>query len=208
MAKRVQISDDNGVTWFTLPGSKAEISYEGADIKDTIFGQDYQSGQTGLIGWMVTANGVYKGFAGYVAKLLKSGTSTPFSVEAMSLVSGKTYKITNATKNVWNRSVTTNVFDNAVLVNASNILEINWLFGQVTFTPSYTPTTPITVTGAYFPMTQIGKAQSFDLTQTMAAIENTDFGIAQGNNGFRTYEVGLRTVQLGLKGVFATANDF
>ena len=67
MPKTVDLSDDNGVQWHSLPGGTGELTSEAASIDDTIFGQTYQSNQPGLIGWTVTANGLYKGFAGYVA---------------------------------------------------------------------------------------------------------------------------------------------
>src|SRR4051812_20295592 len=102
MAKRIQISSDNGTNKYTFPGSKGEITKETGDIKDTILGQDYESSQPGLIGWSVTTDGLYKGFAGYVAKIMKSGTPTSMTAEAMTLVTGKTFKITAPTKNTWN----------------------------------------------------------------------------------------------------------
>lgn len=208
MAKRIQISPD-GSTWYTLPGNKGEFQHEAGQIKDTIFGQDFESNQTGIIGWMINANGLYKGFAGYVTKILKSGTPTVMTAEAMSLVSGKTYKVTAGSKNVFDRLTAVRVYDNAVEVtDPTKIESINYLFGRVTFAASYTPTGPITVTGKYLPMTQVAGANSFTLTQTANAIDNTDYETAQGNGGFRTHEYGLRTVALSLKGIYKPTNGF
>ena len=207
MAKRIQISPDGSI-WYTLPGNKGEFQHEAGQIKDTIFGQNFESNQTGIIGWTISANGLYKGFAGYVTKLMKSGTPTVMTGEAMSLVSGKTYKITAASKNVLDRLTAVVVKDNAVAVASADIESIDYLFGRVTFKSSYTPTGPITMDGKYLPLVQIAGANSFTLTQTANPIDNTDYEVAQANNGFRTFEYGLRTVSLSCKGIYKPTNAF
>jgi hypothetical protein len=193
-AKKIQISTDTGTTWFTFPGNKGEYHVDGSTIDDTILGQSFKSEQSGMVNFSITTNGLYKGFAGYVAKIRKSGVATVMTASPMSLVSGKIFAITDSTKNIWDRTTAVQVFDNAVAVNATNILSIDYLFGMVTFKPSYTVTGPITVTGKYLPMAQVAKAQSFTLTQTAATIETTDFETAQANGGYMTYDYGLRTV--------------
>jgi hypothetical protein len=208
MAKRVQISIDNGVAWATLPGNRAELTNEAGDIRDTIFGQSFASTQTGLIGAMINANGLYKGFAGYVAKLLKSGTSTALTAEPMSLVTGKTYRITDVAKRVMNRAVAYTVSDTGGAILAANILSVDYLFGRITFISSFTPTGAVTISGAYFPMTQVGRGNGFTLTQTAAAVDNTDFETAQANAGHRTFEYGLKTVSLSINGIYSAANGF
>ena len=208
MAKRVRISADDGTAWYTLPGNTAEMSNEAGELDDTIFGQDFSSTFPGLIGWTINANGLFKGYAGYVTTIKKAGTSTVMTAEPMSLVAGKTYQITAATKRMMNRAVTTSVLDNAVAVAVSNIQNIDWLFGRVTFVPGYTPTGPITLTGAYFPTAAVGCANSFTLTQTANAIDNTCMDTAQVNDGHRTFEYGLKTVSLDLEGIFKTSNGF
>lgn len=208
MAKRVRLSDDNGTNWYTLPGSSAELQSEAGEIEDTIFDQAFESTQTGLISWTVQANSYYKGFAGYVAKILKQGASTAMTAEATTLVTGKTYQITNALHRIMNRNVTTTVLDNAIAVSAANILNIDYLFGRVTFVGSYTPTGPITITGAWFATTVVGCANSFTLTQTSEAIDTTCMDTAQANSGHRVYEGGLKTVSLELQGVYKAANAF
>jgi hypothetical protein len=207
-AKKVQISPDTGTTWYTFPGDKAEFHGDATAINDTIFGQSYKSSQTGMINFTVSCNGFYKGFAGYVAVVKKTGSTTAFTGEATTLVSGKTYKISNAVKNIWDRNVKPTVKDNAVTVSAGNILSIDYLFGQVTFQSSYTPTGPITFDGSYLPATQIASANGFTLTQTADTINNSDFPTAQSNGGYMTYDYGLKTVSLALKGFFNSSNGF
>jgi hypothetical protein len=207
MAKRVQISSD-GSTFYTFPGSKGELTREGGPIKDTIFGYDYQSDQIGLIGWQVSTNGVYKGFAGYKAVVKKSGTTTAFTDEAMTLVSGKTYKITNTAKNVWDRSVTPTFEDGGGAISSSNVESVDYLFGRVTFISAFTPSGSVTVTGSYLPLTQVAKTNQYTLTMTAAPVETSTFDVVQANGGYRTFQYGLKTVTLALKGVYASSSAF
>lgn len=207
-AKLVQISDDGGSNYYTLPGNQGEFRDELGELDDTIFGQNFKSGQPNLIGWSCVANALYKGFAGYTVSIKQQGTSTTMTGEAMSLVSGKTYKTTNAAKNVWDRTATFTVYGNGIAIANSNILNIDFLFGQVTFQAAYTPTTPITVDGKYLAMTQLAKYRSFTLTQTQEPIDNTDIPTAQTNSGHKTYGYGLKTVSLECAGVYASSNGY
>ena len=145
MPKKIRLSS-NGSTWYTLPGNSGELNNDSGQLDDTVFGQAFQSQQAGLIDWSITSNALYKGFAGYVGTILKQGTSTAMTAEAMSLVSGKTYQVTASTKRNFNPAVAVTVLDNAVAVNVTNILNIDYLFGRVTFIAGYTVTGPVTVT--------------------------------------------------------------
>ena len=206
-AKRVRISDDGGSNFFTLPGGTGEFSHEAGDIDDTIFGQDYKSSETGLIKWTVTADAFYKGFAGYVADVKKPGTSTVMTAEPMSLEAGQIYQITAASKQIINRAVVPVVFDNAVDETA-NVEWIDYLFGRVKFLDAYSVNTPVTITGEYYPMVSIGKANQLTLTQTAESVETSDFETVQANGGFRTFIGGLKTVNIELTGIYDVANAF
>lgn len=208
MAKRIRVSDDAGSNWYTLPGNTGEMNNEAGALDDTIYGQDYASSQTGLIGWTISANGLYKGFAGYVATIKKSGTPTAMTDEPMSLVSGKTYKVTDASKSIWDHTDTYVIEDDSTPVSSSNIESIDHLFGQVTFISSYTPAGVITVTGDYLPMTVLGCSNSFTLTQTANPNDATCMDTAKANNGHRIFEYGLKTVNLELQGIYKSANNF
>lgn len=207
MAKRIRISDDAGANYYTLPGNTGQLSDEVGSIDDTVFGQDYSSNQPGLIASSFQANAFFKGFAGYVATIKKSGAATAFATEAMTLVSGKTYKITNAAKNVWNRAGTFVVFDGGV-DHTVDVLSYDFLLGRVTFKPSYTVTGAVTVTGSYFPTTAIASARSFTLNMTAATIDKTAFDTAQANGGIRNYDYGLKHVSLDLGLFYSVANAF
>lgn len=206
MAKRVQVSSDAGTTKYTLPGNTAEFTFEAGELDDTIFGQDFGSTQSGLIGWTISANGLYKGFAGYQATIMKQGTSTLMTAEAMSLVSGKTYKVTNAAKQLFDKdNATFNVFDNAVNHNA-DVESVDYLWGRVTFKAAYTVTGPVTVTTNYFPLITVGCINEFTLTQQAQANDNTCMDTAIGNSGYRTFEYGLKTVSLEASGIYKAAD--
>ena len=207
-AKIIKVSDDAGANYYTLPGNTGEFSDELGVLDDTVFGQNFKSGQSGLINWGVSANALYKGFAGYLVSIKKPGTGTAMTTEAHTLVSGKTYKISNATKNVWDRSGTFIVYDNGVDRTNTEVLNIDYLFGQVTFKSSYTVVGPVTVTGKYFPMTSLAKYRGFNLTMSQDPIENTDVPTASANSGHRTNGYGLKTVSLDVNGVYATANGY
>lgn len=208
-AKTISLSDDAGANFFVLPGNSGELRNDGAEVEDTIYGANYRSNFPGLINWGVTANGIYKGFAGYGVTIKEVGTAVTFTAEAMSLVTGKTYQIDDVAKNLWDRTEPTmDILDNAISVDNADIESIDFLFGKVTFIPSYTPTTPITATGASFPLAVVGKGQSYNLTQTADAVETTDFPTAQANSGRRTFQYGLKTVALEVTGVYDLTSGF
>lgn len=208
MAKRVRVSNDAGVTYYTLPGNTAELRNEAGEIVDTIFGQAFESNEAGIIGWSITSNALYKGFAGYVATLKQQGATTPTTGEAFSLVSGKTYQIDDTTKQIWDRNNTITIYDNAAPVAAANIESYDYLYGKVTFVASYTPTGAITADLNFFPTADLCGANAFTLTQTAEAIDNTDMCIASSNGGYRTFQYGLKTVSLELSGIFNAANGY
>lgn len=203
-AKRIQVSSDNGVTYWTLPGSQGDKTVERNKAKDTVYGQSYESEFNSLGSVSMNSNAIYKGIAGYLATVKKVGTSTAMTAEACSLVSGKTYKITSAAKQLIDINTAVNVFDNAVNQNA-NVLSIDYLYGRVTFKPAYTVTGPITITGNYFPLANIAKAKSFNLNQTCGEVDNTGYEDAQANSGFKVLDYGIRTVNLEVGRIIANA---
>ena len=206
--KSVDVSDDSGATWHTLPGGSGEWNDEGDQINDTIFGQSFKSTQPGLIRWTANANALYKGFAGYAAVVKKTGIATAMTGEAMSLVSGKTYQVTSAAKRLidWTRAYT--VYDNASPVAAANIEEVNFLFGRVTFISGYTPAGSITLDGYYLPLAEVARANSFTLTQTADSIDKSDYERSHANNGYRVFDQGLKTVSLELGGFYDQTSGF
>lgn len=207
MAKRVRISANGNDPWYTLPGNTAELRNEAGELNDTIFGQDFSSGETGLISWTLSANAIYKGFAGYIVSIKKSGTPVVMSGEAMSLVSGKTYRPTSSAHRLFDLDTAIVVKDNGV-DHTADVKTIDYLSGQVTFKSAYTVTGPVTMDGAYMPSTEVAGSKSFTLTQTAETIDETDIPTAKVNGGCMVYSQGLKTVTLELSGIYKVANNW
>jgi len=139
-AKKVRISNDAGTTWEELPGSQAGFDSNAESIEDTILGQSFSSSEIGLVDWSVSSDGIYKGYAGYLAEIKQVGTPVPFTDETMSLVTGLTYAIDDTTKELWNKDVPIVVSDNAVPVATVDIESIDYLYGRITFVGTYSVT--------------------------------------------------------------------
>ena len=206
MAKSIRISTDD-VTYVTLPGSQGEFNADGESIEDTVLGQSFSSMDTGLTSWGVNSDAIWKGAAGYIANLLQVGTATGATGEAMTQVTGQIYQIDATAKEIWDRTSTITVYDNAV-DHTADVAFIDYLFGQVVFEDGYSVTGPVTIDVDYFPTAVIGCAQSYTLTMTADTIDDTCFNTAQANGGRRTYSAGLRTVGFELQGVYAPADDW
>ncbi len=203
MPKQVQISPDGGTTWNNLPGGNANFNAEAEGIEDTIFGQTFESQEVGLIQWGVSADGIFKGFAGYLADLLKVGTPTAMTNESMTVVTGKTFAIDDTAKEIWDRATGLTFEDGGTPITEADILSVDYLFGRVTFTGSYSVSGAITVaTGNYYPMVAIGSANGYSMTMSANAVDESDFETCQANGGYRVFEAGLRTVSLELQGIF------
>lgn len=205
-AKEIQVSVDAGVTWRTLPGSTGAFNEETTSIDDTIFGNIYQSMEAGLISWTVTGEAIWKGFAGYKAKLKEIGSGTAATGEAMTNESGQIYAITDTTKEIWDRESAITVYDGTTDVT-SEVEWFDYLFGRLKFVDTYTVLGSVTIDVTYFPTAVLGKGNSYTLTMTANMIDNSDFPTVQANGGFRTYEAGLRTVELEIGGIFDASVD-
>ncbi len=206
-AKIIQVSDDAGVTFEELPGNTGTLTLDGDQLDDTILGQTFRSAEAGLINWGVTSNSIYKGFAGYQAKILKGGTPVTVTAEAMTVESGQIFRIDDAAKEVWDRSATIVVTDGVTPVTD----EVEWfdfLFGRIKFVDSYTVVGDITIDVDYIPLAVFGTNNAFTLTMTAHAIDTSDFPDVQANNGHRNFIAGLRTVTLELTGVFNASNTY
>jgi hypothetical protein len=196
-AKTIQISSD-GVTYETMPGNSGDFSAEAAQLSDTVFGYEYSSTQPGLMTWTVNSNALYRGFAGYVASVLRNGSSTAFSPEAMTNVSGNIWQITDTTKRIWDRAT-------LPTVSTGTIDSINYLTGTITFTGTVVDPT---VSGNYFPTASLGCSNSFSLTQTSETTDTSCFETASVNGGFATTRATLKTVELELTGFYRATNQF
>lgn len=209
MAKSVKVSKADVVDYRTIPGNTADFNVEREQLDDTIFGVKYSSTQPGLMSWTLSGNAMYRGHAGYNASIKTTGTSTPFNNQPMSLVTGNTWQINDETMRIWDKSVT-------LTPSTGTILEVDYLFGKITFTDSVTNPT---VSGSYFPVEEIGCSNSYSLTQSCDTTDTTCFRTVvppatpntlddTKTDGSRTIIPTLKTVSLELTGFYRPGNEF
>jgi hypothetical protein len=207
MAKKIQVAPESTTAWVTLPGNTGDFMIDATMLEDTIFGADYKSEQPDIIGWKVSSNAIYKGFSGYQAKILKTGAPIAMIAEPTTLISGKTYEITSATKRIISANNNVVVLDAAV-DHTADVLNIDYVFGHVTFKTAYTVVGPVTITGSYLPTTQICAMNKFSLSQQADTTDETDLCIAQTNNGYRQHGTALKSVSLDLNGFYRVTSGF
>lgn len=206
-AKTIQVSRDD-VTYSTLPGSTGELSIETSDNDNTIFGGVFSSSLPGVKDYTFSGNAWLRQTPGFRATVKRAGTPTSFSGEATTNTEGNTYQISESSKNLWDYTVGVTVFDGATEVADSDIKEIDYMFGRVTFVDTYVAGGSITVDGSYTPVDSFGCANNVSLTQNAEATLSSCFEITQTENGYNTYDSGLKTVSVELSGFYREANDF
>lgn len=114
---------------------------------------------------------------GFNASVSITGASVAMVTEAMTLVSGKTYLIDDAAKEIFDPATAITVFDNAVPVDlATDVDDIDLLHGTVTFDAGYAVTGPVTITGAHLPKSAVAQARSGSFAPTRVLIEKNVFG--------------------------------
>lgn len=140
------------------------------------------------------------GQAAYKTVIKKSGTSTSFTDEAMSNVSGNTFSIDDANKQIWDRAVVPTFEEDAVPILASDISSIDYLFGEVTFATAKTGS--ITTSGNYIPTADVIGANSYTLNCSNNLLDESNFKDALSNNGFRNRCYGIHDVVISLSRFF------
>lgn len=203
-AKIISVSATDS-SYVVLPGSQGDLNQQAAEQNDTVFGQNFNSNIPTSLSWSVNANAVYKGYAGYVGTIKKGGTPTTMTAEACTLVSGKTYRITNATKQVISRADTLTILDNAV-DHTADVVSFDPLFGTVTFSSGYTVIGPVTVTGKYIPLATVGTFRGYTLNMQAAAINSSDYDSLNANGGFDINVAGLKDVGIEIPGIYSASS--
>ena len=130
--------------------------------------------------------------SGYGATVKKSGTSTAFTGEATTNTSGNIWQITDDAKEVFDRDVVPDYYDNAVPIVVGDIASIDYLYGIVTFTGAKTG--PITVDGSYMPMAAVACAKDVNLNRTSTVLDDT----CLGNAGYHTKLAGIHDASVTL----------
>jgi len=129
------------------------------------------------------------GTAAYATIVERVGSSTSFTGESMSATSvTNEYQIDDTAKRVFDRDATFTFFEDTTDVT-SDVDEIDYVFGRVTFKSSKSGS--ITVDGNYFPRQKIAGANSYSLDHSGDLLEDTEFDPAGAT---RTRRYGLRDV--------------
>jgi hypothetical protein len=206
-AKSVLISALGASTFRKLSGNTADFMVQADMVDDTIYGHAYKSMQPDILNWELSANAVYKGYAGYQAKIMKTGPGIVFTDEPAALVSGQIYEITDTTKRIIDQA-TAPVVKAGGVDQTANVEKIDYLFGRIIFKSTYTVSGAVTITGKYLPNAQVCSMNKYSLSQQADAVDSTDLCIAQSNQGFRQYQPGLKTVSLELTGFYKLTSTF
>jgi len=120
----------------------------------------------------------------------------------------QSYQITALAHQILDPDTPVVVYGNAIIIPATDIAGIDYLTGTITFSAGYTVVAPVTIDGAFLPATQVVAANTFTLTMTAQTVDKTDFVSAQGNNGFKSVDYGLRTVALSLSGFHSSTTGY
>jgi hypothetical protein len=130
--------------------------------------------------------------AGFLGLIYEDGTSTAMTAEACSLVSGKTYRITDAAKRMLDPAVAVVVDDNGSPVSAGDIESIDYMHGLVVFDSGYTVTGPVTIDANYLPLSFIGDVYEMSASLGRTVLDTTAFTSTQDDN--KTCKLGLKDI--------------
>lgn len=120
---------------------------------------------------------------GYNVEVLAASSGTTMTTEATSTSDNTTYQITDSSKRLIDLNTDLIVYDSAVVTTER--YTVDELSGSITFEDSDAGRV-ITITGAYLTPATVATADSFSLSITADALENTPF-----NTRFKTYQQGL-----------------
>lgn len=210
--KIVQVANINQDTyavtgsWITMSSPGAELSIEKASADNTIFGVgSFESSLPTIASHTVSMSSYIRETAGYKADLKRGGTPVAFTDEDMSLVSGTTYAIDDASKNFFDPRTPVVVEDGGSVVDPEDYT-LDHLFGRVTFNSS--PVGLVTVSGASVPTTVFASANTIDMGQTANTTDITTFRTAQEDNGWTRHQYSLQNASAELSGFYNASDDF
>jgi hypothetical protein len=123
------------------------------------------------------------------------------SNEAMSLLSGDTFVVTNAAKRILDPGAAIVIHDDGSPVAAGDFA-VDYLAGTVTFAAP--PATPVTInSGAYLPAHAVAGAREFSISMERVELEDTEFG-----DTLKSRFVGLKFASGSLSGFFLADDDW
>lgn len=137
------------------------------------------------------------GLPGYLTKVNITGTATAMTSQAMSTNStvANTYRINSTARRVWDRDAAFTFFENSgttsvAAIPGSEVSNIDYLFGKVTFNATQAGT--VGVSGNYLPLTAVPGGNSYSLSITREAVDDTDYS----SSGWRSRKTTFLDAQL------------
>lgn len=134
--------------------------------------------------------------AGYKSVIKKGGVSTAFVDIGTTNIKNNIYQITDKNKRILDPNITVIVKVNAVkmdqynAVSKKNNYELNYLKGTIDFLDPQTD--PVTVSGQFIPLLNIGCINQFALTINNDILDKTCFN----NVSFKSKKSGLKDISL------------
>lgn len=202
-AKTVQVRHVGDTTWLTLPGNTADINITKASVDDSVFGSVFVSNFPTLKSWTTSSNAMLRGVAGYKAQVKRAGTPTAVTGGDLDNEINGGFYVSNRAQSLWDSSVAITIYNDSVEVTADEIEYIDYLQGGVVFTEDFVPGTAITADFSYLGTERICSFTSFDLGQTMATEDITDFCNAEDNGGWSVFAPQQLEVDLSLDGFYS-----
>jgi len=129
----------------------------------------------------------------YRVTLKAPGTPTASTANACAATTvNNQYQINSTAKRIWARNVApTNLLDsNSSAISSTDLTDVDYLFGKVTFASSHGSTVYVDVT--HLPLSAVAGAQSLTLSGTRDLLDDTDFT----STGFRSRTPGLMDISL------------
>ena len=102
--------------------------------------------------------------AGYTATVKATGAATAMTGEAVTLVTGTTYQITNTARRIMDPDTAVVVYDDATPLTVGTDYTVNYLFGIITLTGA--PSGTVTVDGGYLAAYDVGELRGVSVTCT------------------------------------------
>lgn len=138
--------------------------------------------------------------AAHAASVKVAGTAVSISGASLTLVSGKTYVVTSASRRVLDPAWPVTVYDNGVEVAQSN-RTVDHLFGLVTFADSYTVTGPVYISAKYLPLLSVAEVREFSISVQGTLADSTTLdsaGVALKKQTLKDYTASVTALQSAL----------
>lgn len=205
-AKTVQVRHVGDTTWLTLPGNTADINITKESVDDSVFGSVFVSNFPTLKSWNTSSNAMLKGVAGYKAQIKRAGSPTSITGGALDEEINGGFYVSNRAQSLWDSNLVVTIYSDGDVVDAEDIEYIDYLQGGVVFKSGFTPGTTITADFNYLGTERVCFFTSFDLGQTLATEDVTDFCSAEDNGGWSVFAPQQLEVDLSMDGFYSDSS--